>query len=287
MILANVVPLRDPTILVAPFSIVNRASQPIIGQIWGNGERKELVVVVHGLGGSQQQPQIMTAAEAYVADGYRVITFDATNSFGASGGDISQASLTRHLSDLEDVLDWVRQELRFGGKLIICGFSLGATAALIYQSRNKADVNSVVAIAPVVSGREWLNSFETNRPGSYEILMRTGGFPKHDDLTGRSGIIGREFVDDLLNYDLTQILKKSGSSVTLAVGSDDKTCPPTSIERLARCVGKKATYHVLPDIPHTARKPRELRLLSQFISAQARHEHRPGRLPDVLKIKEN
>src|SRR5260221_6400320 len=75
-----------------------------------NGQTKGLAFVMHGLGGFKEQPHIQVMAEAFLDNGYRVVRFDATNSFGESEGKYEDATTTNYYEDLEDVINWSKKQ---------------------------------------------------------------------------------------------------------------------------------------------------------------------------------
>lgn len=252
------------------FSCINDEQQTIVGRLWTSktGLNTRLVLVVHGLGGSQNQPQIEAAAEAFYNCGCNVLAYDATNSFGSSGGNIERASLTAHAADLNAVMRWVRTELGFTDRIVVCGFSLGASAAFVQSIKYPGSIDSTMAFAPVVSGRDWLSAFERNRPGSFHILEATGAFPKYDDVSNRSGSIRAEFVTDLLQYDFVRDASALTVPIYLIVGNQDQTCPPASVNRLKSALGNYARLKILDGFGHTARTPQELRNIREFLAAE-------------------
>lgn len=267
MVSAKIVPIRRNGLKHGPIELRNRVDQQIVGNLIGDLSAPQLAIIVHGFGGSQRQPQMVNAAKTFADHDFPVLTFDATNSFGGSGGDIRNASLTNHFRDLEDVVVWLRNSCAYKGNLVMCGFSLGASAALKYSLKHKNEVSAIVAIAPVVSGREWLRSFEANRPGSYEILLRTGFFPKYNEYTGESTNVPQAFVDDLLEYDFIKSARYLNGQYIIAVGDADLTCERKSVESLADALGKHARFSVIKGLSHTARKPQELKNLKRFLDS--------------------
>src|SRR5687767_8891318 len=86
--------------------IKNRDGKKVCVVIEGPATPKNLAFVMHGLGGNKEQPHIRVMAEAFLESGYRVITFDTTNTFGESDGNYDDATITNYYADLEDVIAW-------------------------------------------------------------------------------------------------------------------------------------------------------------------------------------
>lgn len=65
-----------------------------------------LAFVMHGLGGFKEQPHLQVMAKAFLANGYTVVRFDTTNTFGESDGRYEDATTTNYYEDLEAVIAW-------------------------------------------------------------------------------------------------------------------------------------------------------------------------------------
>jgi predicted alpha/beta-fold hydrolase len=83
------------------YAIHNRKGQKIVTVI-ENEKGSRLAIVMHGLGGHKDQPEIRTFAEAYLDEGFTVVTFDTTHSYGESDGKYEDATTTNYYTDLED-----------------------------------------------------------------------------------------------------------------------------------------------------------------------------------------
>ncbi|MBO9459217.1 alpha/beta hydrolase [Labrenzia sp. R5_0] len=283
MISKNVISLQKKNSSGESFQLLNRDNLPIFGTLRTTGPlENRLVIVVHGLGGSSRQAQIQEAAATFADYRCNVLTYDATNSFGNSGGNLKYASLTRHANDLEDVISWCRKELKFDGKVIVCGFSMGASAAFVVQSRNRKLINSIIAFAPIVSGEIWLHNFRISKPGSYERLQAIGSFVKFDEVTNNEGEIGQYFVDDVLKYDFLKDEILINVPTYLAGGDLDTTCPPEALHALKANLKSTGRLKIIRGLPHTARKPQETKLIREFLSSLI-HKSKDGIWPQAEK----
>lgn len=82
--------------------IQNRKDQKISVIVEKAEDQKGLAFVMHGLGGFKEQPHIQTFADAFKEDGFTVVRFDTTNTFGESDGNYEDATVTNYYEDLED-----------------------------------------------------------------------------------------------------------------------------------------------------------------------------------------
>ncbi len=215
------------------------------------------IIVVHGLLSSKRQIQIDYASNLFLKKGFNVTSYDATNSFGESAGNPSKFTLTSHISDLCDVINYVSQSSR---KIILCGFSLGATASLIACSRYPELVKSVIAIAPVVSGELYCNAAEARNLGIINRWKETGFIMRQSPLDPNvSTALGFDFIDDLMKYDLAKQVSEPAASITFVTGNRDETVPIQDVETLHGLW--PSSRFISFDGPHTARTSEELRHL--------------------------
>ena len=108
------------------------------------GEVLGTVLQVHGLSSKANRPIFTETTPTFIAAGYRVVSYDATHSLGASDGDAGLCTMSGLLYDMEDVLHWLdttytdeRQ------KLVLMGHSLGAMAIGYIHADGNIFVSSV------------------------------------------------------------------------------------------------------------------------------------------------
>jgi len=133
--------------------IQNRKGQKIVSIIKRTENQKGLVFVIHGLGGFKEQPHIQTMAEAFKDKEYTVITFDATNSLGESDGNIGEATLTNYYEDLEDVIDWSKNQKWYQEPFCLAGHSLGGICSILFAQKYPEKIKALAPISTVVSGQ--------------------------------------------------------------------------------------------------------------------------------------
>jgi pimeloyl-ACP methyl ester carboxylesterase len=108
--------------------------------------------LAHGLSDVHSSNHMQALIAAYLAQGYNVITWDATNSYGRSEGSYDNASFDRHYEDMEDVILWSREQTFYRQPFSLCGHSLGGIAVGTYAAKHPEEVETLVLNAPVVSG---------------------------------------------------------------------------------------------------------------------------------------
>ena len=116
--------------------IINNRKQQNLAIILEEQENaKDLVFIMHGLGGFKEQPHIATFADAYKEKGFTVVRFDTANSFGESGGNYQDASVTNYYEDLEDVIEWAKTQGWFRQPFWLEGHSLGGICTALFRGK--------------------------------------------------------------------------------------------------------------------------------------------------------
>jgi pimeloyl-ACP methyl ester carboxylesterase len=166
--------------------IQNRKGQKIVVLLEQVEDARGLVFVVHGLGGSKEQPVIEVCAKVFSDFGYDVLRFDMINSFGESDGKYEDATTTGYYEDLEDVIVWSKKQEWFQCPFFLVGHSLGGMVIGLYAEKFPDQIKALIPISTVVSGslsvendpdlmREWketgwLVSERKSQPGTYKKL---------------------------------------------------------------------------------------------------------------------
>jgi pimeloyl-ACP methyl ester carboxylesterase len=104
------------------------------------GDPRAIVVVVHGLSSTKDHPHLVSLAEALVARGVDVVSYDARG-HGASEGFSTLGDLERH-----DVAAAVARARSRGGRVVVIGASMGAIATLGY-AQGDPDLAGVVVVS--------------------------------------------------------------------------------------------------------------------------------------------
>src|SRR3989338_5280761 len=115
--------------------IKNRKGQKIAVLVERPENLKGLAFVMHGLGGFKEQPHIRAIAEAFLESGYTVIRFDTTNTFGESEGNYEDATTTNYYEDLEDVIEWSKNQLWYKEPFALGGHNLGGICSALYAEK--------------------------------------------------------------------------------------------------------------------------------------------------------
>lgn len=247
-------------------TIKNRYGLPVVIDYQPHDTSSGLVFIQHGLSGFKEQPHISTLANTFSENGYSVVIFDSTNSFGESGGNIELASLTKHSQDLDDVIDWASNQKWFQSPFVLVGHSLGAASCMLHTLRNPNSVRALAPLSCVLSGEEWVKTYKTHRAEILSEWQKTGFLQRQSQKSPlQSGKLPWSFIEDLHSYDILAEASRIHCPVFLAVGDKDITTTPESQQRLYEALQCPKELHVIPS-EHTFETPVALEQLSLAMS---------------------
>lgn len=135
-----------------PFALTTRHGQQLVGAIDyppGDAPIRATVVLCHGYGGDQEGRYLRQIATTLTAAGVATVRFDFTNGAGASDGDLGGASVAGYADDLDDVLDYLRQQPRLGANPLAIGGHSYAGMVVIAVAARRADIAAVYFLAAV------------------------------------------------------------------------------------------------------------------------------------------
>lgn len=231
-----------------------------------NGSAQGLAFVMHGLGGFKEQPHIKTFARAFLDNGYTVVRFDTTNTFGESDGSYEDATTTNYYEDLEDIINWARTQSWYQEPFCLVGHSLGGICTALYAEKNSEKVKVLAPISTVVSGKL---SIETPRHKEiYPEWKRTGW--RVTESNSKPGTVKRlkwSHVEDRLKYDLLPEVDKLTMPVLLIVGDQDDSTLPEHQKILYEALPGKKEIHIIKNALHTFKDSVHLKEIYQIFDA--------------------
>ncbi len=247
--------------------IKNRKLQRIAVVVEGAEKPGKLAFVMHGLGGTKEQAHIVTVAETFLQNGFTVVRFDTTNTFGESDGQYEDATTTNYFEDLEDVIVWASGEPWYHEPFFLAGHSLGGISTALYAEKYPEKVAGLAPLGTVVSGalsKELYTADELQKwqETGFRITSRLshpGTFKK----------LRWAHLGDRLKYDLLSEVKKLTMPVLLIVGEFDESTPPAHQQVLFDALPGPKELHIIKGASHTFRIPEHLneikRLLDNWI----------------------
>lgn len=238
--------------------IKNRKGQNIATLFEQAIPQKGLAFVMHGLGGFKEQPHIQKYAKVFLENGYTVVRFDTTNTFGESDGAYQDATTTNYYEDLEDVIQWASTEGWYQEPSVFVGHSLGSLCVVLYAENNPGKVKALAPTSTVVSGK--LSAATNKYKAILDEWKRTGW--REEPSESRPGVIKRlkwAEMEDRLRYDLLPNAPKLTMPVLLIVGDQDDSTPQEHQQLLYDKLPGKRELHVIKGASHTFREQRHLK----------------------------
>lgn len=245
------------------FFIKNRKDQKISVLLELNEDQKGLAFVMHGLSGNKNQEHIKTFADAFRENGFTVVRFDTTNTFGESDGNYEDATTTNYYEDLKDVINWAKDQKWFQKPFALAGHSLGGLCTALYAENYPEEVSGLAPISTVVSGK-----LSIERPKYKKISeeWKQTGWRTETNHTGTIKSLKWSHMEDRLKYDLLPTAGKLIMPVLLIAGDQDDSTPPTHQQMLYdKLPGKKEIY-IIKGAPHTFREPGHLEQIRKLFA---------------------
>lgn len=204
-------------------TIKNSSGLKLVIQVDTSQNPKHLVFIAHGQGGFKEQKHIELFAQAFLENDFRVVRFDATNALGESDGDMMNVTYDNYVHDLEDVINWARQQPWFQQPFALCGHSMGAQSTAWYAEQHPDEVSLLLPMAPPVNSA----LFEKTRSKTFMRDWREKGYWEMNSKS-KPGVIkrvGYGVVESLHGFDLLPLAPNLTMPILIVVGQNDEPCP--------------------------------------------------------------
>ncbi|MBO4382694.1 MAG: alpha/beta fold hydrolase [Clostridia bacterium] len=116
---------------------------------FSEGDACPLCIVVHGLTGNMEQPQIVAASRAMNDCGLATLRVELYG-HGLSGGDFEFHDVDKWLHNLNTITDHAKS-LDFVSDLCLCGHSQGGLAILLLAGERPEDFRSILPLSPALN----------------------------------------------------------------------------------------------------------------------------------------
>lgn len=237
--------------------IKNRKNQKMSVLVEISDDQKGLAFVMHGLSGNKDQDHIEIFANAFKEKEYTVVRFDTTNTFGESDGNYEDATTTNYYEDLEDVIEWAKEQKWYQEPFVLVGHSLGSICVALYAEKYPEKVKALAPISTVISGKL---SYEVDPKEIMEEWKRTGWQSKESKTTkGFIKTLKWSHMEDRLKYDLLPEIDKLIMPVLLIVGSNDNRTPVDHQKILYNALQGPKEIHVIEGASHTFQESHHLK----------------------------
>ena len=236
--------------------IKNRKWEKISVLIEKIEHQKWLAIVMHWLWGFKEQDHIRTFIKAFLDNWITVISFDTTNTFWESYWNYEDATVTNYYEDLEDIINWSKNEVFYQEPFYLAWHSLGWISTALYSQKYPLNVKALAPISPVVS---WQLSLDIIPKSTLESWEKTGF--KIKESVSKPWIIKKlkwsHFIDRI-KYNLLTEVKKLTMPVLIIVWEKDDVTPPMHQEILYKELPWEKELHIIKWAEHTFRNENEL-----------------------------
>ncbi len=229
--------------------IKNRDGENISVLIEESSERRGLVFLMHGMGYNKEEVLLRKLSNFFHSNGFSVISFDTTSTFGESDGEFENATTTKYYEDLEDIVDWAKTQLFYQEPFSLVGHSLGGLCTINYATNNPEKVKTIIPISTVVSGELTMQTY------SKEILdfwKENGILEWQDD--GKTKRMKWDCMEDGLKYDILKQAEKIACPTLLISAENDQVIPCEQQKILYDKLICKKGLRIIPEAKHLLRE---------------------------------
>lgn len=224
----------------------NRRGKNLVALVERTNKSKGIVFLMHGLGWYKEEPLIQRIAGYLYANGYTVVRFDATNSFGESDGMFEDATITNQYEDLEDVVNWAGDQSWYSEPFSLAGQSVGGLCSLYFTYNFPDKITALSLFSTVISGDLTL---ETCSKEFLDDWKTKGYFSWEDD--NKLKKLKWAFMEDAMQYDMLEIAPQVRAPVLMMVGDRDTQTPVTHQKRLYDRLQCPKRLHIIEGAGHT------------------------------------
>ena len=215
----------------------NNQGQSIHIKIYNESGNK-LAFILHGLASYMNHQVVETAKNAFLDNGYTVVTFDARYSLGESYGNVSNVSLSTFLEDLETVVNWAKKQDFYHDPFAVAGHSLGGAATILY-SHNNDNISFLIPIAPVTGGQQWENSCMKNMPDFCKQWKEKGYYEYTQN--NKSVNIFYTVVEDAKSYNALETAQNIKAPALFIIAENDRVIEEKDVQDVADLMKVKIT----------------------------------------------
>jgi len=190
--------------------IQNSRKENLVGILNNRYKYSPVLVFVHGFTGNKDENGLFVQAEEYFSSrNFNTFRYDMAG-IGESDGDYRETTLEKQAQDLQLIINTLRN-MYVKNNLTILGFSLGATASTLIDSKS---VDQYVFWSPAFfTAKDMFPRYSTN-----EIIdeIHSKGYYEKDGIH-----IGMPIINDFREYNPELILKIINKPVLLIHGTED------------------------------------------------------------------
>jgi len=183
-----------------------------------HNQKVPLIVLLHGFVGSKvgEHRLFVKAARKFTEKGYAVFRFDFSGC-GESDGDYADVTVTKQLSEVQAVLNYVSTlEEVDANDIILIGHSLGGAVASITASVDQR-IRKLILWSPVAKPYEDIAAIVGEE--ALQIAKSKGVFDYH------GFYVSQTFLEDLKNHQPLEAIRSYAGAVLIIHAEEDQDVP--------------------------------------------------------------
>jgi pimeloyl-ACP methyl ester carboxylesterase len=235
-------------------------------------DQKGPAFVMHGLSGNKDQSHIETIADAFQGNGYTVVRFDTTNTFGESDGNYEDATTTNYYEDLEDVIAWASILSWYQEPFVLAGHSLGGYSTARFAELHPEKIKALAPISCMISGK--LTTESKKGAAILDEWKSTGWrIEPRESHPGEYKKLKWSHMEDRMKHDLLPDAGKLTMPVLMIVGDHDESTPSEHQRMLFDKLPGRKEFHIIKNAPHTFRDSKHLQEIKEIFDKRDQGGH--------------
>lgn len=209
------------------------------------GSKAPCLILGHGFTGNKDERLLVTISERLLEAGISSVRFDYSG-HGESDGAPEDVTVAQEVSDLQAVLEYVKQEEVIDpDQIFLGGHSLGGLVALLTAFQLPDEIYGLVLISPALTMfHELIEGLTDDR-----LKQVMSGEPL--DLGGFS--VGKKMIDECSTIDAFSLARKMRPRALLVHGESDNNTPVYISVVLKQIWGDSAQLCLIPQADHCFR----------------------------------
>ena len=202
---------------------------------------------------------VRNIGQALANAGFGVLRFDFTG-LGESDGDFENTNFSGNVNDLIAAAEYLKEN--YMAPTLLIGHSLGG-AAVIFAS---AQIPSVKAVAVINSPSSPAHVMQLLKSSAQEIIKNGKAIV---NLAGRDFTIKKQFLDDLENKPLTEIVNKFDKALLILHSPQDTTVWIKNAEEIFKAARHPKSFVSLDGADHLLSKKEDSQYVGNVIAGWA------------------
>lgn len=236
--------------------IKNKHNENLVGIFHKANDKKEVVIVNHGLAGNKNECFIKELCDNLKTSDINAFRFDFSGN-GKSEGDYIKSTTTKEISDLKSVVDYFDNK---GFTIGLVGHSKGGMDSLIEAAHDKR-IKFIISIA----GMAYTSRFiERIFPAQKEKILKGEQFYWDEKTCGKRYPMTPEIIKDLESHNPLAEVKKINCPILFVHGAKDKTVLVEESKDLFKEANEPKEIKIFENADHCFTNPTDLKEMIEF-----------------------